>query len=90
MSKKNKICEESPSRIKSEFFNKLTAEKQGRIMTALDVLINEGVEQGLERGMNLGKAEIARNLFANGIDIDLIEETTGVNRSELKKLNKPH
>jgi predicted transposase/invertase (TIGR01784 family) len=40
-----------------------------------------GIEKGREEGIEQGKLEIAKNLFAQGLAIELIEQATGIHRS---------
>ncbi len=40
----------------------------------------EGIEIGIEKGIEKGKLEIAKNLFSQGLAIELIEQTTGISR----------
>ncbi|NDJ18426.1 hypothetical protein [Myxacorys almedinensis] len=41
-------------------------------------ILREGVEQGLERGREAERQEIALNLLREGMTIDLISRTTGL------------
>jgi len=56
----------------------------------------EGREEGIEEGIEIGKAEgklerekeIAKNLFASGILIDVIQASTGLSLEELEKIKE--
>ena len=49
---------------------------------------NDGLVQGREEGREEGKEEIAISLIRKGMEIDFIEETTGVTRSRLLELQQ--
>ncbi len=42
--------------------------------------------QGEQRGMELGRREVARKMIASGLDAKMICEMTGLTKSELNKL----
>ncbi len=44
----------------------------------------EGLQLGEERGIEKGKLEIAKNLLAQGLAVELIEQATGIHRSLFK------
>jgi len=43
-----------------------------------------GEARGLEKGIEQGKLEIAKNMLAQGLAIELIEQVTGIHRSLFK------
>lgn len=45
--------------------------------------IEKGVEQGIERGKRTKQIEIAKNLLASGVSIDIIEKSTGLKHDEI-------
>lgn len=51
-------------------------EKRGR---------EEGIEKGLKEGKHQGKIESAKNLFENGVSIEIIASSTGLSKEQLKK-----
>lgn len=45
--------------------------------------IKQGIEQGIERGKRTKQIEIAKNLLASGVSIDIIEQSTGLKHDEI-------
>ena len=60
------------------------------IKNSVDTAKREGIAEGLEKGMELGmnqKAlDIARNMLADGIDINLIMKYSGLTQEQIEKL----
>ena len=54
-----------------------TAKRQG---------IAEGMEKGMELGMNQKALDIARNMLADGVDINLIMKYSGLTQEQIEKL----
>ncbi|HGJ5882402.1 Rpn family recombination-promoting nuclease/putative transposase, partial [Arsenophonus sp.] len=52
--------------------------------------VNEGLQQGIEQGLEKGRQEatrqLAKQLFANGVDRQIIKTSTGLTDDELNKL----
>ncbi|OUD13365.1 hypothetical protein TPSD3_11440 [Thioflexithrix psekupsensis] len=48
--------------------------------------IGIGVEKGIEIGVEKGKLETAKNLFAQGLSVELIEKSTGIARELFTKM----
>ena len=48
--------------------------------------IAEGMEKGMELGMNQKALDIARNMLADGIDINLIMKYSGLTQEQIEKL----
>ena len=46
-----------------------------------------GLEQGLERGRKAREIEIARSMLAQGVDVALIAEVTGLSPEEIADLS---
>ena len=46
----------------------------------------EGFREGMEKGIEKGKVEIARNLKNDGIPLDVIARNTGLSIEEIEKL----
>jgi predicted transposase/invertase (TIGR01784 family) len=46
----------------------------------------EGLEKGMQKGLKEGKLEIARNLLAEGMQLEFIQKITGLSLEEIKKL----
>ena len=56
--------------------------KGEKIMTILEERELRGIEKGIEKG----KIEVARNLLSLGLDIDKIVKATGLSEEDIKKL----
>ena len=59
-----------------------------KAMTLLQAERQEGIEQGMQKGMEQEKAVIARNLLSKSIDDQIIIESTGLSKSQLSALKK--
>lgn len=46
----------------------------------------EGIEKGIEKGRKEEKIEMAKALLLKGVDIEIISETTGLSKEEIRKL----
>ena len=46
----------------------------------------EGMEKGMELGMNQKALDIARNMLADGVDINLIMKYSGLTQEQIEKL----
>ena len=46
----------------------------------------EGLAEGMEKGMNQKAQDIARNMLADGVDIDLIMKYSGLTQEQIDKL----
>ena len=44
------------------------------------------MQKGIEKGIEKGKIEVARNLLSLGLDIDKIVKATGLSEEDIKKL----
>ena len=49
--------------------------------------IAEGMEKGMKKGMNQKALDIARNMLADGVDINLIMKYSGLTQEQIEKLN---
>ena len=56
------------------------------IDTAKQEGLAEGMELGMEKGMNQKALDIARNMLADGIDINLIMKYSGLSKEQIEKL----
>ena len=54
--------------------------------TAKQEGLAEGMELGMEKGMNLKALDIARNMLADGFDINLIMKYSGLTQEQIDKL----
>ena len=46
----------------------------------------EGIAEGMEKGMNQKALDIARNMLADGVDINLIMKYSGLTQEQIEKL----
>lgn len=56
------------------------------IDTAKQEGLAEGIELGMEKGMNQKALDIARNMLADGVDINLIMKYSGLTQEQIEKL----
>ena len=56
------------------------------IDTAKQKGIEEGMKKGMEKGMNQKALDIARNMLADGVDINLIMKYSGFTQEQIEKL----
>jgi len=61
---------------------KISPERSDDIMTIAEQLIQEGMEKGREEG----KLEVAKNALKEGAEIDLIAKLTGLSKKEIEKI----
>ena len=48
--------------------------------------MKEGMEKGRAEGMNQRSLDIARNMLADGVDINLIMKYSGLTQEQIEKL----
>ena len=48
--------------------------------------MEKGMKEGMEKGMNQRSLEIARNMLADGVDINLIMKYSGLTQEQIEKL----
>ena len=56
------------------------------IDTAKQKGIEEGMKKGMEKGMNQKALDIARNMLADGVDINLIMKYSGLTQEQIENL----
>ena len=56
------------------------------IDTAKQEGLAEGIELGMEKGMNQKALDIARNMLADSVDINLIMKYSGLTQEQIEKL----
>ena len=56
------------------------------IDTAKQEGLAEGMEKGMKKGMNQKALDIARNMLADGVDINLIMKYSGLTQEQIEKL----
>lgn len=66
---------------KKDFYKLLEAE----YMTVLDKILEEGELKGIEKGIEKGKIETARNMMLEGIEVSVIVKVTGLTLEQLKE-----
>jgi len=64
-----------------DFYKLLEAE----YMTVLDKILEEGELKGIEKGIEKGKIETARNMRLEGIEVSVIVKVTGLTQEQLKE-----
>jgi predicted transposase/invertase (TIGR01784 family) len=64
-----------------DFYKLLEAE----YMTVLDKILEEGELKGIEKGIEKGKIETARNMRLEGIEVSVIVKVTGLTLEQLKE-----
>ena len=77
-------------------FKYVTQEDEDKLMKKIDQLEGKGEKimtileerelRGIEKGIEKGKIEVARNLLSLGLDIDKIVKATGLSEEDIKKL----
>ena len=83
------LTEDESSREYEEWENTLEEAKEaGRMYVS--IMERKGIEKGIQlgeaRGIQLGRAETARNLLRMGLDLTEIAEATGLSMKELQSL----
>ncbi|MDR1378623.1 MAG: hypothetical protein LBJ36_06175 [Synergistaceae bacterium] len=68
----------------SEVINMLTLEF--KMEEAVQVWKEEGREEGRKEGIEKGKEEMARNLLANGVSLDLVARSAGLSVEKIQAL----
>jgi len=66
---------------KKDFYKLLEAE----YMTVLDKILEEGELKGIEKGIEKGKIETARNMMLEGIEVSVIVKVTGLTLEQLEE-----
>jgi len=56
------------------------------IKNSIDTAKQEGLAEGMELGMNQKALDIARNMLADGVDINLIMKYSGLTQEQIEKL----
>ena len=56
------------------------------IKNSIDTAKQEGLAEGMEKGMNQKALDIARNMLADGVDINLIMKYSGLTQKQIDKL----
>ncbi|WP_254450610.1 Rpn family recombination-promoting nuclease/putative transposase [Cohnella herbarum] len=69
-----------------EYNSAMSAARRAGIREGIEIGEQKGIQQGKRDGRIEGKQEIARNMFAIGLDIETIMKLTGLTIEELNKL----
>ena len=56
------------------------------IKNSIDTAKQEGLAEGMEKGMNQKALDIARNMLADGVDINLIMKYSGLTQEQIENL----
>ena len=56
------------------------------IKNSVDTAKREGIAEGMEKGMNQKALDIARNMLADGVDLNLIMKYSGLTQEQIEKL----
>ena len=56
------------------------------IKNSIDTAKQEGLAEGMEKGMNQKALDIARNMLTDGVDINLIMKYSGLSQEQIEKL----
>ena len=62
-----------------------TAKREG-IAEGMEKGMKEGLEKGRAEGMNQRSLDIARNMLADGVDLNLIMKYSGLTQEQIEKL----
>ena len=81
------IAKFTPQEMREYEFSKMAyRDIKNSVDTAKREGIAEGMEKGMELGMNQKALDIARNMLADGIDINLIMKYSGLTQEQIEKL----
>ena len=56
------------------------------IKNSVDTAKREGIAEGMEKGMNQRSLDIARNMLADDVDLNLIMKYSGLTQEQIEKL----
>ena len=56
------------------------------IKNSVDTAKREGIAEGMEKGMNQKALDIARNMLADGVYLNLIMKYSGLTQEQIEKL----
>ena len=56
------------------------------IKNSVDTAKREGIAEGMEKGMNQKALDIARNMLADGVDLNLIMKYSSLTQEQIEKL----
>ena len=66
--------------------NSIDTAKQEGLAEGMEKGLELGMEKGMKKGMNQKALDIARNMLADGVDINLIMKYSGLTQEQIEKL----
>ena len=66
--------------------NSIDTAKQEGLAEGMEKGMELGMEKGMKKGMNQKALDIARNMLADGVDINLIMKFSGLTQEQIEKL----
>ena len=66
--------------------NSIDTAKQEGLAEGMEKGMELGMEKGMKKGMNQKALDIARNMLADGVDINLIMKYSGLTQEQIEKL----
>ena len=78
-----KIAKFTPQEMREYEFSKMAYRD---IKNSVDTAKREGIAEGMEKGMNQKALDIARNMLADGVDLNLIMKYSGLTQEQIEKL----
>ena len=77
------IAKFTPQEMREYEFSKMAYRD---IKNSVDTAKREGIAEGMEKGMNQKALDIARNMLADGVDLNLIMKYSGLTQEQIEKL----
>ena len=77
------IAKFTPQKMREYEFSKMAYRD---IKNSVDTAKREGIAEGMEKGMNQKALDIARNMLADGVDLNLIMKYSGLTQEQIEKL----
>ena len=66
--------------------NSIDTAKQEGLAEGMEKGMELGMEKGMKKGMNQKALDIARNMLADGVDINLIMKYSGLTQEQIEKI----
>ena len=66
--------------------NSIDTAKQEGLAEGMEKGMELGIEKGMAKGMNQKALDIARNMLADGVDINLIMKYSGLTQEQIENL----
>ena len=66
--------------------NSIDTAKQEGLAEGMELGMEKGMKKGMAKGMNQKALDIARNMLADGVDINLIMKYSGLTQEQIEKL----